>query len=100
ATAEALAEDLRRFLGDRPIRARRTSLVERGWRWCRRNPAVAALTAFIALLLVTIAVGASLAALQLDSAATSFREERDKAQRSAQEAIRAEREKTEQLARS
>jgi serine/threonine protein kinase/WD40 repeat protein len=98
--AGELAEDLRRFLADRPIRARRTSALERTWRWCRRNPAVAALTAFIALLVVTIAVGASLVALKLDSAATDLREERDKAQRSEQEAIRAEREKTEELARS
>src|SRR5262249_37797917 len=100
ATAEELAEDLRRFLADRPIRARRTASTERTWRWRRRNPALAALTAFIALLLVTIAVGTSLAALQLDSAATHFREERDKARRSEREAIRAEREKAEQLARS
>src|SRR5262245_24138084 len=52
ATAEALAEDLRRFLADRPIRARRTSWHERTWRWCRRNRAVASLLAVVALLLV------------------------------------------------
>jgi serine/threonine protein kinase len=49
-TAQALAADLRRFLEDRPIRARRTTPTERLWRWCRRNPAVASLAA--ALLLV------------------------------------------------
>src|SRR5262249_59991495 len=42
-TAGALAEDLRRFLDDRPVLARRAGLPERAWRWCRRNPAVAAL---------------------------------------------------------
>src|SRR5262249_50073804 len=36
-----LADDLRRFLDDRPVRARRGSPVEHAWRWCRRNPAVA-----------------------------------------------------------
>ena len=41
ATAEQLAEDLRRFLADRPILARRISPAERAWRWCRRNPALA-----------------------------------------------------------
>jgi tetratricopeptide (TPR) repeat protein len=41
AAAEAMAEDLRRFLSDRPILARRTSQVERLWRWSRRNPALA-----------------------------------------------------------
>jgi serine/threonine protein kinase/Flp pilus assembly protein TadD len=40
-----LAEDLRRFVEDRPIRARRAPLRERLWRWCRRNPAVAGLGA-------------------------------------------------------
>ena len=38
ATAEALAEDLRRFLADRPIHARRATAAEQAWRWCRRNP--------------------------------------------------------------
>jgi WD40 repeat protein/serine/threonine protein kinase len=56
-TAAALAEDLQRFLADRPIRARRTTWVEHGWRWCRRNPAVAGLlTTVVALLVVTVVV--------------------------------------------
>ena len=37
ATAEALADDLSRFLTDRPILARRTSAPEQLWRWSRRN---------------------------------------------------------------
>lgn len=61
ATAETLAEDLRRFLADRPILARRISLVEQLWRWCRRNRAVAGLMAIAVLLLLIIAVGASVA---------------------------------------
>jgi serine/threonine protein kinase len=43
-TARLFAEDLRAFLDDRPIRARRTSVAGRAWRWCRRNRAVAALS--------------------------------------------------------
>lgn len=45
ATARDLAEDLEAFLDDRPIRARRTTAISRGWKWCRRNPAVASLAA-------------------------------------------------------
>ena len=45
ATAGAMAEDLQNYLHDRPILARRTTSTERLWRWCRRNRAVAALTA-------------------------------------------------------
>jgi WD40 repeat protein/serine/threonine protein kinase len=58
-TAENMAEDLRRFLADRPIEARRSSATEQAWRWCRRNPTVAALTAALFLLLAAIAVVAS-----------------------------------------
>jgi eukaryotic-like serine/threonine-protein kinase len=43
ATAEALAADLENFVTDRPILARRMGWFERAWRWCRRNPAAAAL---------------------------------------------------------
>ena len=56
-TARELAEDLRRFLGDRPVRARPLSTTERTWRWCRRNRAVATLTAIIACVLLLSAVG-------------------------------------------
>jgi WD40 repeat protein len=60
ATAESLAEDLRRFLADRPIKARPVGRLERAARWARRNPAPAALVPVsgLALLgLVTIGVG-------------------------------------------
>ncbi|MCY2958352.1 MAG: serine/threonine-protein kinase [Planctomycetota bacterium] len=40
--ALSLALDLRAFIEDRPIAARRTSQLEHAWRWCRRNRALAA----------------------------------------------------------
>jgi hypothetical protein len=56
-SADELAEDLRRFLADRPIKARRASNGERLWRWCRRNPAVASLLGIVtAVLLMGTAV--------------------------------------------
>src|SRR4029077_1041889 len=44
-SAGELAEDLSRFLEDRPTRARRCGPAERAWRWARRNPTVASLGA-------------------------------------------------------
>jgi WD40 repeat protein/serine/threonine protein kinase/Tfp pilus assembly protein PilF len=43
ASARELGEDLRRFLEDRPIKARRPTLRERLLKWARRRPALAAL---------------------------------------------------------
>jgi tetratricopeptide (TPR) repeat protein len=51
ATAELLAEDLRRFLDGRPILARPVGSVGRLTRWCRRQPVIASL--FFALCVCT-----------------------------------------------
>jgi WD40 repeat protein len=48
-SAAALGEDLRRFRGGESIVARPVPFWERGWRWCRRHPAPAALTAAVVL---------------------------------------------------
>ena len=53
ATAQELADDLRRFLEDRPIQARRPSLWKRAAKWVRRHKALVA-SAVIVLMLVTV----------------------------------------------
>ncbi len=58
ATADALAEDLRRFLADRTILARRVSLWERTVRWSRRNVGLASASALSVLALVATAATA------------------------------------------
>jgi eukaryotic-like serine/threonine-protein kinase len=63
ASAAALAEDLRRYVEGRPIRARPVGWAERSWRWGRRNPTGAALLA-TALALVGLAIGGGMWAAQ------------------------------------
>src|SRR5262249_3029868 len=46
------AEDLEHFLENKPVTARPVNWIERGLRWCRRNPAVASLTAAVFLAMV------------------------------------------------
>lgn len=41
-SAEAMADDLRRFSACLPIKAKRSSLAARGIKWCRRHPPMAA----------------------------------------------------------
>lgn len=56
ATAGELANDLRRFLDDRPVLARRATLAEQFVRWARRNPVVASLSGVTVTLLATVAI--------------------------------------------
>lgn len=59
-TAQELADELDRFLREEPIRARPVSTFEKGWRWCRRKPALAG------------AIGLAITALIAGFAATSW----------------------------
>jgi WD40 repeat protein/serine/threonine protein kinase len=63
ASAAEMAEDLRRFLADRPVKARRASVLERLWRWVRRNPAVATACGLAAVALLTLLVVLTAAAI-------------------------------------
>ena len=57
ASAEALADDLQRWLDGFPIRARPVSKLEHASRWCRRRPAFASLLAVLALTVASSLVG-------------------------------------------
>ncbi len=63
-SAEALADDLERYLANRPIRARRTPLWERVRKWMRRKPTVSTLVT-VSVLMGSILVGAGLRARSL-----------------------------------
>jgi formylglycine-generating enzyme required for sulfatase activity len=68
ATAAELAEELRRFLAGTPIHARPVSRVERLWRWCKREPVVAALSGTAIGLLLLVAVVATIGYVQTSRA--------------------------------
>src|SRR5262249_24238621 len=55
-SAEALAEDLERWLAGEPIRARPSSAWERTRKWAKRRPALAALLLLIVLTAVAFVV--------------------------------------------
>lgn len=75
--ANALADDLRRWLDGLPIEARPAGRVERAWKWLRRNPASA-----IAVLLLILGITVStLFAIQA-------RKERDAKEHARLEAVR------------
>jgi WD40 repeat protein len=62
ASAEAMAEDLRRFLDDEPIQARRVGAAERYFRWARRHPGIAVLGAVLTAVLVGTVIASVLVA--------------------------------------
>jgi serine/threonine protein kinase len=80
ASAEALAEDLRRFLNGEPIWSRPVGAWERGWRWCQREPVVAGLLGAVAAALVLGMGATSFFALRAQKRQTEAEEQRDRAE--------------------
>ena len=57
-------DELRRYLRGEPILARPIGRIQRGWRWCRRKPTLAALLVISLVLLVVSTIGAIVVAEQ------------------------------------
>jgi tetratricopeptide (TPR) repeat protein len=87
ATAQALAEDLRCFLAGEPIRARPIGMLERGVKWARRRPAVAALIAVSVLALVVVGAGTVWHQINMSAALQQANAERQRADANYREAL-------------
>ena len=91
ASASELADDLRRFVNDLPIHARRVTAAERVWRWSRRNPLLAALSASSIVLLLAITLLSSLGYVQVRHAYDQADQALGQARRSEANAVAAAR---------
>jgi tetratricopeptide (TPR) repeat protein len=80
-TPGEVAEDLQRFLDDRPIKARRESALHRGWRWCRRNREVAGLVMGLSTVLLVGTAVSTWQAVRATQAERAALRERDRAAR-------------------
>ena len=88
ATADLLAQELRRFLHGEPILSRPISRSERAWRWCQRNPSVAWLSAIVVLVLLTGTAVSSFFALQSAARNRDLVKETTRANKQASEATK------------
>jgi WD40 repeat protein len=85
-SAEALAEDLGRFLAGEPIEARPASAWERGVKWAKRRPAVAALVAVSMIAILVLLLGGLYFTAQLQEKTIAAEKARDRAQHAKAEA--------------
>lgn len=88
-TAEDLAADLARFQRGEPIAARPVNRLERTWRWCKRNPALAASLTAVAVSLVLGTAVATMFAIQAGLARDDERDAKFQAQSEEAKAIKA-----------
>lgn len=79
-TAGDLAADLQRYLGDEPIRARRISPVTRFTRWCRRNPAGAAVVVLLVIGFIGSLAAAALLANEQNRTKDALADSNEKSQ--------------------
>jgi tetratricopeptide (TPR) repeat protein len=90
ATAQQLADDLRRFVEDRPIRARPPSLLARAAKWARRHRAAVTATIAAAFLVVLAGAGFFFYGQQREAALRrEAQQQRDRAEKNLQLALRA-----------
>ena len=86
-TAADLAADLKRYTEGKPIHARPVSALGKFSKWCLRNKVVAGLSAASLLLLSTLAIGSTVAAVQLSESNRKILQEQQLASEAQEKAI-------------
>jgi tetratricopeptide (TPR) repeat protein len=88
SSADALADDLRRFLDGEPILARRIGVAGQTWRWCRRKPLVASLLAALVVVCGAGMAGVTWQWRRAEGLAVAAQIERDEVDRQRGDAVR------------
>jgi WD40 repeat protein/tRNA A-37 threonylcarbamoyl transferase component Bud32 len=96
SSARDLADDLGRYLDGKPIVARPVGPPERVWRWCRRNPALAAMTMTAILTTLVLAITATVMAGRFRRQRDEIKEQGD---RTALALVQVEQERAQSLER-
>jgi len=96
-SAQALADDLHRYLAGEPITARRTGSRERAWLWCKRNPGLAVANITAAVLTTVLAIGSTSAAWIYRDQRNTLETEQGKTQANLTRALSAEKGARDQL---
>jgi serine/threonine protein kinase/WD40 repeat protein/tetratricopeptide (TPR) repeat protein len=89
-TADEMAAELRRYVENRPIRSRPIPAYQRFWRWCKRNPKLAAAGMTAAAATVALAIVSSVAARTYSDQLNALKVEQQltrKAERKAQQEL-------------
>jgi len=82
ATAGELRDELRRFIEGRPVKRRPVPPYARFWRWCKRNPWLAAANITAAAVTTILAIGSTIAAKVYYDKSEKIAEQASKLERS------------------
>jgi tRNA A-37 threonylcarbamoyl transferase component Bud32/tetratricopeptide (TPR) repeat protein len=67
ASCQDVSEELKRWIRGEPIKSRPIRRVERGWRWCRRNPLLAVFVSITLLLVLVMLIASPIIVLREQS---------------------------------